>query len=950
MLTLDQVRAVNDGFKSGDLNAALRPLEETVDLRVNELPRLDKAALAALKTGLQNGEDAATWAEALFHPNISVRRFARKAFMGLGDEAAPLFEPLRDRLQRFWSEVPPLTECNKAREAALRREQQEMVNSAVELLLRSNPQKFVAFYTHLKDAVWLRANEEQADAIKEWRNRTSKASEATQKETDRILKEEWGEEWVASGKRWRLPSRVLRDIDERVRQNPEIAKLWAELGVNPYERISVEWHPTAVMSAMMGNYLSDYNATGPMRRIGERLRPIFWSWLREAFDTQNPPEIRRKSAKRLFGDNGWWVMVQWLGTEQMKAELLPVLLQAKPSLLSAINKRIGSQENLYHIEEEGEEVITLLARIWVFLALTLTRFFRPPYNVKIRDWPLPNGVQAADLRELTEGLKASKTNKSYLDEIISAADNVEQARRAQSIAEEEEPSPEPEVVTPRSSLWTPIGVLSAYEVLSSDQLQSFYAVDGDQDKVQERINAAVRRIEEGIAAITEAAARIQILAELPPLPDNPGSTVTRKSYWQIWTKDMGEEAAQTLKESLWGKLEPRLWKRLDDRLEAYRRAETDPIEPKIEQKLTEREAKEWRAQTRRDKRALLQRDIHDIANLLVQNDGITARLRTIEMADRPSCRDLRDQFEKGLFAEVEHFPGEYGHNTSPISIEEWNAWKLGADWDGTLEKMELRLSESKENDWQQAILRRQLATGFYRRGNFAKFEHYAVTPNAFPRPVAMAVVPFDDFEAWRVLLLGANQWGGDPLTVFWKAQIQDETRKERAMRAAVEVISTTSEEGVAKSLFSWLDELPADEMRLFVNQWERALESSLPVVRRRAMTLLGTLQGVEFDRESAAQTAGEALWSETSALAKDAAKFLSQISADDADVAATSWELLGDATALDNLAVNETVYRALSQIKSKHKDLILPDAAREKLDDLVAVNSERFAKFQKKLT
>lgn len=95
MLTLEQVSAVNDSLLRGDLDAALQPLEETIDLRANELPRLDKKALASLKDGLANGDDAATWAQAVLHPNISVRRFARKIFMGLGDEAAPIFEPLR---------------------------------------------------------------------------------------------------------------------------------------------------------------------------------------------------------------------------------------------------------------------------------------------------------------------------------------------------------------------------------------------------------------------------------------------------------------------------------------------------------------------------------------------------------------------------------------------------------------------------------------------------------------------------------------------------------------------------------------------------------------------------------------------------------------------------------------------------------------------------------------
>ena len=210
MLTLEQVSAVNDGFHGGDLNAALQPLEETIDLRANELPRLDKRAVAALKDGLGNGDDAATWAQAILHPNVSVRRFARKVFLGLGDEAAPIFAPLRARLERFWNEEEPLPESNKPREAALRREQNEQVSSALEILLRADPQRFMEFYAHLADnAPDPSSHAEENAHARAWSERNQAAFRATQEETTRLLRADWGEKFADTSERWKLPSRVL---------------------------------------------------------------------------------------------------------------------------------------------------------------------------------------------------------------------------------------------------------------------------------------------------------------------------------------------------------------------------------------------------------------------------------------------------------------------------------------------------------------------------------------------------------------------------------------------------------------------------------------------------------------------------------------------------------------------------------------------------------------------
>ena len=115
------------------------------------------------------------------------------------------------------------------------------------------------------------------------------------------------------------------------------------------------------------------------------------------------------------------------------------------------------------------------------------------------------------------------------------------------------------------------------------------------------------------------------------------------------------------------------------------------------------------------------------------------------------------------------------------------------------------------------------------------------------------------------------------------------------------------------------------------------------------MSVLSGLPKADFDRELAAQTASEALWSENVGLAKDAAKFLATLALADENIAELAWSGLEDATALENVGVCEAVFRALVKIKSKRKTMELSDAAREKLELLREAQTERFGKFAAKL-
>ncbi|BCM93935.1 hypothetical protein IAD21_05830 [Abditibacteriota bacterium] len=952
MLTLEQVRVVNDGFKSGDLNAALRPLEETIDLRSNELPRLDKAALAALKTGLQNGDDAATWAQALLHPNISVRRFARKVFMGLGDEAAPLFEPLRQRIERYWSEEKPLGETNKPREAALRREQREMVEGALEILLRSHPEKFLEFYADLMDVTPIgdTSNSHNSQAMREWQERNSEAWQATQKEIERLLTDEWGSEWAQPTKRWKLPSRVLREIDERARQSPEVAALWEKLGESPFERAAPEWQPTQLMTATFGSYLSTYGQTGPMKRVADRLRPGIWGWTYAAFDFGSSTEERSRNARRLMGSNGWWGFAHWLGTERLIVELPSLLMRSKAPLLEQAQSQLGAEQGLYNIASPNGD--GWVARLWLLLTWALGNALQRPYNIQPEDWIIPAEVEPETLRQIIAELQTNQSSDHIVRGLKDAAKNIDEARqlqkeKAQSPVEVVETSVvEAEPESARVIAVLPTSLLNPYDVLGDEQIREIYAKDGYTDEAQARISAEVEKVEREMSRVQEPEKKVQLLVQPPAHPRDANKIISRMPYWRVWSRDLGEKGEQKLKEAVWSEAEPKLWARLDATLEEYRRAETDPVEPKIEQKLTERELKEWRAQMRRETRTAIAREIWDVVGLLVHVNGFKARLRAIELADRPSCRDIHSQMELTLIGELERYPGDYG--TQSMSGAAWSEWRLGDEWEEVLRRGEAQLEKAKE-EWGRANLERQLATGYYWRGQFERFKEMATRPNVSPYGVAMAVVARDDFEAWRVLI-GNPQYGlSDQLSLFWKAQLGDPERKRRALESVVSTLATTSENETSRRLLGWVNGVLVTELEPFLAEIENALESALVPVKKWAMSVLGALAGADFDRERAALTAGEALWSENAGLAKDAAKFLSQMAAQEPSVAETAWDALCDATALDNVGVAEAIYRALSQLRTKNKSLELSDAAHEKLGVLVGVQAERFTKFQKKL-
>lgn len=930
MLTLDQVRAVNDGLKSGDIHAALRPLEESIDLRHAELPKLEKSATEALKTGLQTPEIAQIWAEAAFHPNISVRRFVRKTLLGLKRDAAPVAPSLQKQLEQFWAQETPLAESTKPREAALRREQMEIVQSAVEILLRADPETFIQFYGAVLDS--LPPEEDKTKQWQEWQKKQQAYSNAVQEKNNALIREEWGEEYLEGPLRNQLPWRIWREISERVQADPEIQKLQEALGPSPWQSAVMHWNPTGYFQGAM-NHIMQPGATGPQKEAAGVLRPHLWNWIEGAFAEIKNPEAKRHALVRAFSAlPGYW---QWelLGRQEFWQRIPPLLKKTRKALLPEIQDSLNGSNN--YLKTKG--------LLWTQLLNSLVQSCRKPYNVKEEEWHVAEHITPDLLRELKVESKEEDLRQDYfskqLDEV---AEQLEKARRK---AEEPVPDPEPVIPVQTPSLEPPIPDLMLHfpwELFQKEGGDLIQDVNGYSTFIQQK-TAQVRQEIESIHKAEEKAAR---LIEPEPLAGN--SPTSRMPYWKIWKKQIGEEA---LKTQVWPLVSPALWARYDTKLEEYRRVETDDPTPKIEEKLTPNELKTWKADRRREKRQAIEFELSDIATLLRECEGFEVEERLLKLLQRPGVKEVMRQNAQQALQKT---GASYSHATFPqgeVPDASWwrKNWFLDSKWAPLLEKLEAQLLDSKSvPDWQQNHSRASLAVEYYRLNtpqSRAKFRELIEPMEQPPYGLSTPVVALRDVETW-LLLLGRMHWPDIKLKELWTSTRQN-PQSDEAQHLTGEVLqlaATTSRERAAKFMLEMLDEVPSIEWEAHADTVLSALESPVVAVKRWSLKTLPQLS--DYDHESAATLAGEMLWNENGALVKDAIKFLGCQSGEAATLA---WDALQDATSLENLTILETVFRALSNLKKQNTELQLNESAQEKLKSLCELSAERFNKFQKKL-
>lgn len=916
MLTLEQVRAVNDGFKNGDLGAAFQPLEAQIDLRHAELPRLDKAALIALKSGLQTPQNAQFWAEAAFHPNVSVRRFARKTLLGLRGEAAPVAAPLQARLERFWAEEVPLPWSNNAREAAARREQVETVQSALEMLLRADPDVFMAFWARLIEASQPTKARQESDT-ESWHRRHNAYTQAYQKRLDALVSQEWGAEFVGTAQRMQLPARVWHEVYERAQNSPEVKALHDELGENPWAVAAQQWQPATLFSSALGQYLKP-DATAPQREVAAKVRVHLWDWIETAM--QKDASGEQRAALTRWSDVPSYGLAQWLGFEEIW-ERLPALLQkTRPRLLHSIAAALR-ERRIFGARDQ--------AALWAQLLSALAIACRRPYHVKAENWRVPESITPELLRDFK--VSGESQNLNYALEF--AAKEIEESRRAEA-------QTSPETATAPVEAATPVH-LHFTEQDWAATTQEAQQNGENWTAVYERKKTQIRQEIEGAEDIE---AKIERLLE--PTPRESKTRISRLSCWMVWINKMGRDA---LMKQLWPRVGPLLWARYEAQLEAYRRVESDEIAPQIGAKLSPRELKEWKTTQRRLKKQTIKAEIRDITSVLQAAEGLDAQFKMLQLLERPGVKNLLLAQQHLLLAKVANKHKTPEQDTDPDWLRQ--NWLLDAKWESIITQLETQLLGNKRApSWERQSDARQLAIGHYRLNtpaSRARFRELAGEADSLGYELARPVTALGDVETW-LLLLSTLGYADPEMKTLW-TQAQKTENGARLTAQLLETLATLSNQRAAKFVIEMLAELPPAALAPHAATIFSLLESPLVPLQRWAMAILPTLPDAEWDAENAARLAGEMLWSENGALAKDAAKFLGVVAAKNPDAAREAWEQLGGAASLENPTLLEAIFRALSQIRGQHREFSLNENARVRLKELVEAQSERFGKFSKKL-
>jgi hypothetical protein len=307
---------IETALERGDWSVVVDALDKFPDLRWGDLPPLNKKALAAFASKLPTDQQLQeSLTASLFHPNRSVRLFARKILQSLKYPAflAPF---IRNKLDDYLRKTPALPESFKPDEAAQRRAQVETVKDAVAVLLKCDANEFLSYHAAIMTML-LRQREEQ---MLRWK-RSSKIHEQLVKREEQIFEERFGHLGL---KPHELPRRLQRELEEAILNDPECQRLMEEIRRQTPERLTLLEEGETVRKAF-GDALDDLfdpKRKGKDAEV-ERVRAKLWEWVERGLRQGEEVGIA------LLTMYSYWQLSDWLGKEELVERGLPLLAQTK---------------------------------------------------------------------------------------------------------------------------------------------------------------------------------------------------------------------------------------------------------------------------------------------------------------------------------------------------------------------------------------------------------------------------------------------------------------------------------------------------------------------------------------------------------------------------------------------------------------------------------------------
>ncbi|RYX82391.1 hypothetical protein EON83_19430 [bacterium] len=902
MAPLELSRAVNDALQNGNFADALAPLQNQLDLRVSDFPKLEKKSLTALSKALQNPTHAEFWAQSLLSTTPSAALFSFRTLTRLGEDALPLVAPLQSALTNIWlNQTPPDAEISDENTSKQRREQELTHARALELMLCLDAETTLEF---------CRAQVEIYGPIEIERQLLSqeqnRRSELVLKLVQEALQEHisgWGEGKVYL---YQMGGHVDKDIYEQTYNRPDIQELRAPYGESVFEAARKSWNP---LNSFRGafSFLAQ-SKKAPQQQALVKVRGFFHSLLDKGLQ---PGDVASAQIARAFFYN-----VAYLDQQQTFDAAPALLKQARPFILTLP-------------AQHPTRILWVAFSQWFFNA-----FYGYSHNVR-SDWDPQDALDLFDVLQLETDM-ASELNQRFEQARVAYRQNLPEQRaayqqeqaqlhaqmQAQYQAKMQAKLAAKQTAPLPSELPVRLESENAYDF--AIRLSKEYADQNQKAIEQAEINGFAAAVElqgkykNRLNSIQGEQERQELLFHLAQHADEAPALGVLYELRHLWAQ--GADLLANRKKLLLSIITPL----------------RDSFERSLKTLMREEKAARGAYPAPQSWQAARQQ-VDSIRQLLVEAEGGQAELKCINTSRRLKFNRKAQEWENSLLFRLSWW--------SPLPLkhsrEVWLRAKLDDDMDELLEYLATKFPQwSDRQSWDGY---HDLALAFYRRFTLesrTRCWQWVAQATGIDPQLIEGINVFDDEEMWlRVLAESAVT---HPLFFeMWNRLRADAHNRERIAVAVLYALAETTREGAVTMILQMLGEVELTELAPHYASIAQSAESPHPKVAKWALETLRKMPQADLDWSHLIGIAGEKLWSDNAALNKVAARFIGIVPPAHA---APAWEKLEEALELDNMALVELCAKALVELKRKAPTLLLGEPAIERLKALAQLAPERFAK------